>query len=42
MIEGFDDREGTIWFNGKLVEWNDTKIHVLNHGLVHECLRFPN
>ena len=33
MIQGFDNREGKIWFNGKLVEWNDTKIHVLNHGL---------
>ena len=33
MIQGFDNREGKIWFNGKLVEWNDSKIHVLNHGL---------
>ena len=33
VIEGFDNREGKIWLNGKLVEWNDSKIHVLNHGL---------
>ena len=33
MIQGFDNREGKIWLNGKLVEWNDSKIHVLNHGL---------
>lgn len=29
----FDNREGYIWFNGRIVEWNDAKIHVLNHGL---------
>ena len=23
----------TIWFNGKLVAWNDAKVHVLAHGL---------
>ena len=33
MIQGFDNREGKIWLNGKLVEWTDSKIHVLNHGL---------
>ena len=33
MIQGFDNREGKIWLNGKLVDWNDSKIHVLNHGL---------
>jgi branched-chain amino acid aminotransferase len=29
----FDDRDGTIWYNGKLVPWRDAKVHVLNHGL---------
>ncbi|MEJ0063090.1 MAG: branched-chain amino acid aminotransferase [Alphaproteobacteria bacterium] len=29
----FDDRDGFIWFNGKLVPWRDAKIHVINHGL---------
>lgn len=29
----FDDRDGEIWFNGKLVPWRDAKIHVLTHGL---------
>jgi branched-chain amino acid aminotransferase len=29
----FDDRNGTIWFDGKLVPWRDAKIHVLTHGL---------
>lgn len=29
----FDDRDGFIWFNGKLVPWRDAKVHVLTHGL---------
>lgn len=29
----FDDRDGFIWFNGKMVPWRDATIHVLNHGL---------
>ena len=29
----FDKREGYIWMNGKVLEWNQAKIHVLNHGL---------
>ena len=33
VIESFDNREGKIWFNGKLIEWNVSQIHILNHGL---------
>src|SRR5260370_35322302 len=29
----FDDRDGTIWFDGKLMPWRDAKIHVLTHAL---------
>ena len=29
----FDDRDGVIWMDGKLVPWRDAKIHVLTHGL---------
>jgi branched-chain amino acid aminotransferase len=29
----FDQREGSIWFDGKLVPWAEAKIHVLSHGL---------
>jgi len=29
----FDKRSGKIWFNGELINWEDVKIHVLNHGL---------
>ena len=28
-----DDRDGVIWFNGKLIPWRDAKIHVLSHSL---------
>jgi branched-chain amino acid aminotransferase len=29
----FDEREGTIWFDGVMVPWREAKIHVLSHGL---------
>jgi branched-chain amino acid aminotransferase len=29
----FDDRDGFIWMDGKLVPWKDAKVHVLTHGL---------
>lgn len=29
----FDDRDGLIWMDGKMVPWRDTKVHVLTHGL---------
>ena len=29
----FDQREGYIWYDGKMVRWPDAKVHVLNHGL---------
>ena len=29
----YDKREGKIWYNGDLVEWQDVKLHVLSHGL---------
>jgi branched-chain amino acid aminotransferase len=29
----FDDREGSIWFDGRLVEWRAAKVHVLTHAL---------
>jgi len=29
----FDDRDGSLWLDGKLVPWRDAKIHVLTHGL---------
>ena len=29
----FDDRDGWIWFDGKLVPWREANVHVLTHGL---------
>jgi branched-chain amino acid aminotransferase len=29
----YDQRDGFIWWNGKLVPWNDARLHVLTHGL---------
>lgn len=29
----FDDRDGFIWMNGKMLPWRDAKLHVLSHGL---------
>ena len=29
----FDDRDGLIWFDGKLVPWREAKVHVLTHAL---------
>src|SRR6202012_916794 len=29
----FDNRDGSLWFDGKMVPWRDAKIHVLTHGL---------
>ena len=29
----FADRDGVIWFDGKMVEWREAKVHVLTHTL---------
>ena len=29
----FDDRDGFIWYDGKLVPWREAKLHVLTHAL---------
>jgi branched-chain amino acid aminotransferase len=29
----FDDRDGSIWYDGVMVPWRDAKLHVLSHGL---------
>ena len=29
----FDDRDGQIWFDGRLVPWRDARVHVLTHAL---------
>jgi len=27
----FDDRDGSMWFDGKLVPWREAKVHILSH-----------
>ena len=29
----YDKREGKIWYNNDLVDWQDGKLHILSHGL---------
>lgn len=29
----FDDRNGTIWFDGAMIPWREAKVHVLSHAL---------
>ena len=33
MLKTFENRDGWIWYDGKLVEWNNAKTHVINQGL---------
>ena len=32
-MAGYDDRDGFIWMDGKLVDWRDAKVHVLTHAM---------
>jgi branched-chain amino acid aminotransferase len=29
----FDQRDGVIWYDGRMVPWTDANLHVLSHGL---------
>ncbi len=33
MAGAYDDRDGKIWLDGKLVEWRDANVHILSHAL---------
>lgn len=33
MAGAYDDRDGAIWMDGKLVDWRNAKVHILTHGL---------
>ncbi len=32
-MAGYDDRDGVIWMDGKLVEWRQANVHILTHAL---------
>ena len=36
----FDKREGKIWYNNELVDWKDSKTHIISHGLHYASLVF--
>ena len=36
----YDKREGKIWYNNELADWQDVKLHVLSHGLHYGSLVF--
>ncbi len=33
MAAPFDDRDGSIWYDGKLVPWRSAQVHMLTHAL---------
>ena len=33
MSGGYDDRDGTIWMDGKLVDWRQANVHILTHAM---------
>ena len=33
MAAGYDDRDGKIWMDGKLVDWCDANVHILTHAM---------
>jgi len=33
MNGAYDDRDGKIWMDGKLVDWRDANVHILSHAL---------
>ena len=32
-MAGYDDRDGKIWMDGKLVDWRSANVHILTHAL---------
>ena len=32
-MSGYDDRDGQIWMDGKLIDWRDANVHILTHAL---------
>jgi branched-chain amino acid aminotransferase len=33
MMSPYDDRDGSIWMDGELVNWRDAKVHILTHAI---------
>ena len=33
MAGAYDDRDGQIWMNGKMVDWREANVHILTHAM---------
>ena len=33
MESGYDDRDGKIWLDGRLIDWREANVHVLTHAM---------
>jgi branched-chain amino acid aminotransferase len=33
IMAGYDDRDGFIWMDGKMVDWRDANVHILTHAM---------
>ena len=33
MAGAYDDRDGTIWMDGQMVDWRDANVHILTHAM---------
>lgn len=33
LVGGFENHDGKIWLDGRLIDWRDAKVHVLTHAL---------
>lgn len=40
MVGVYDDCDGKIWMDGKLVEWCDVNVYILIYGLYYVSLVF--
>jgi len=32
-MPGYDDRDGKIWMDGRLIDWRDANVHILTHAM---------
>ncbi len=39
MIQTMADRDGWIWFDGKMIPWREAKTHLLTHTLHYGSCR---
>ena len=33
MAGTYDDRDGTIWMDGEMINWRDANVHILTHAM---------